>query len=59
MDEIAMNSNVISPNDWRKVSLSLIRNNGGQVREILNSTHLSNKNKRDFFINIKEICNLF
>jgi hypothetical protein len=35
MDEIAMNSNVISPNDWRKVSLSLIRNNGGQVREIL------------------------
>jgi hypothetical protein len=35
MDEIAKNSNVISPNDWRRVSLALIRNNGGQVREIV------------------------
>ncbi len=31
MDEIATHSNVISANDWRKVSLALIRRNGGLV----------------------------
>lgn len=31
MDKIAVNSNVILERDWRKVSLALIRSNGGQV----------------------------
>lgn len=35
MDEIAVNSNVVSDRDWRKVSLTLIRHNGGEVIEIL------------------------
>lgn len=31
MNEIAKHSNIISPRDWRKVSLSLLRNTGGHV----------------------------
>lgn len=31
MNEIATNSNVVSAGDWRKVSVALIRNNGGEV----------------------------
>lgn len=31
MDKIIQESNVITENDWRKVSLTLIRNNGGEV----------------------------
>lgn len=31
LDEIALHSNVVSPSDWRKVSSTLIQNNGGYV----------------------------
>lgn len=31
MDKIAEDSNIVLGSDWKKVSLSLIRNNGGQV----------------------------
>ncbi len=34
MDKMAVNSNVILERDWRKVSLTLIRSNGGQVKEM-------------------------
>lgn len=31
MDDIAVSSNVVLPGDWKKVSLALIRNNGGEA----------------------------
>lgn len=31
MDQIAASSNILSSSDWRKISLTLIRNNGGEV----------------------------
>lgn len=36
MDEIAATSHVVAVCDWRKVSLTLIKRKGGQVKQLLN-----------------------
>ena len=31
LDQIAINQNINTPNDWKKITVSLIKKNGGQV----------------------------